>query len=91
MTANEHVGWFWDELMAEDSDDSSPVPKLDALMTEAMARRGVIKPVEGAPSDSKNWATTPAYILPTGGTTGDPKAVTLSHRNMVANAWQQFY
>lgn len=38
-----------------------------------------------------DWATTPAYILPTGGTTGDPKAVTLSHRNMVANAWQQYY
>ncbi len=29
-----------------------------------------------------------AYILPTGGTTGAPKAVTLSHRNLVANAWQ---
>ena len=35
-------------------------------------------------------ATDPAYILPTGGTTGHPKAVTLSHQNMVANAWQQF-
>ena len=34
--------------------------------------------------------TDPAYILPTGGTTGNPKAVTLSHQNMVANAWQQF-
>ncbi|MCO8121139.1 AMP-binding protein [Stieleria sp. TO1_6] len=32
----------------------------------------------------------PAYILPTGGTTGSPKAVTLSHQNMVANAWQQY-
>lgn len=32
----------------------------------------------------------PAYILPTGGTTGNPKAVTLSHQNMVANAWQQY-
>ncbi len=30
----------------------------------------------------------PAYILSTGGTTGNPKAVTLSHRNIVANAWQ---
>lgn len=30
----------------------------------------------------------PAYILPTGGTTADPKAVVLSHRNLVANAWQ---
>lgn len=38
-----------------------------------------------------DWATTPAYILPTGGTTGEPKAVTLSHRNMVANAWQQYH
>jgi len=38
-----------------------------------------------------DWATVPAYILPTGGTTGEPKAVTLSHRNMVANAWQQYY
>ncbi|MGQ0634513.1 MAG: AMP-binding protein [Planctomycetaceae bacterium] len=30
----------------------------------------------------------PAYILPTGGTTGDPKAVVLAHRNLMANAWQ---
>ncbi len=36
-----------------------------------------------------NPHTDPAYILPTGGTTGVPKAVTLSHENMVANAWQQ--
>ncbi len=33
----------------------------------------------------------PAYILATGGTTGDPKAVTLSHGNLVSNAWQQYY
>ncbi|WP_153558887.1 AMP-binding protein [Roseimaritima sediminicola] len=32
---------------------------------------------------------TPAYILPTGGTTGQPKSVTLSHRNLTANALQQ--
>jgi len=31
-----------------------------------------------------------AYILPTGGTTGQAKAVTLSHQNLVANAWQQY-
>lgn len=37
-----------------------------------------------------NASRDPAYILPTGGTTGVPKAVTLSHTNMVANAWQQF-
>lgn len=34
---------------------------------------------------------TAAYILPTGGTTGKPKAVTLSHRNLVANAWQLYH
>ncbi|MBC8114472.1 MAG: AMP-binding protein, partial [Candidatus Saccharimonas sp.] len=33
-------------------------------------------------------ADAPAYILPTGGTTGNPKAVTLSHRNLLANALQ---
>jgi long-chain acyl-CoA synthetase len=46
---------------------------------------------------TRNWqpisidpVTDPAYIIPTGGTTGTPKAVTLSHRGMVANAWQQY-
>lgn len=34
-------------------------------------------------------ARDPAYILSTGGTMEDPKAVTLSHRNIVANALQQ--
>ncbi|MCG8653707.1 MAG: AMP-binding protein, partial [Pirellulales bacterium] len=37
-----------------------------------------------------NPARDPAYIIPTGGTTGTPKAVTLSHQSMVANAWQQY-
>lgn len=43
---------------------------------------GRVVPVETLTS------STPAYILSTGGTTGNPKAVTLSHRNIVANAWQ---
>jgi len=30
----------------------------------------------------------PAFVLPTGGTTGNPKAVTLSHSNLMAQAWQ---
>lgn len=29
-----------------------------------------------------------AFVLPTGGTTGAPKAVALSHRNLIAQAWQ---
>ena len=36
----------------------------------------------------RSEADTPAYILPTGGTTGAPKAVVLSHGNLIANAWQ---
>lgn len=40
------------------------------------------EPVEVASLDE------PAYILPTSGTTSAPKAVTLSHRNLIANAWQ---
>lgn len=45
----------------------------------------------------RNWqpitidpARDAAYIIPTGGTTDVPKAVTLSHQGMVANAWQQY-
>lgn len=38
-----------------------------------------------------NSTSLPAYILPTGGTTGNPKAVTLSHRNLIANAWQVYH
>jgi long-chain acyl-CoA synthetase len=30
----------------------------------------------------------PAFVLPTGGTTGNPKSVTLSHSNLIAQAWQ---
>ena len=37
---------------------------------------------------SKIDVASPAYVLPTGGTTGTPKAVVLSHRNLMANAWQ---
>jgi long-chain acyl-CoA synthetase len=52
-------------------------------MWEAIANSNAeVVPVETLTS------STPAYILSTGGTTGDPKAVTLSHRNIVANAWQ---
>jgi long-chain acyl-CoA synthetase len=105
MAANEHVGWFWDELMGGDTSIETehpepPVLRLDRILPEALIRRGIVDPsvvaadtaaVDKSSTVESKWATTPAYILPTGGTTGSTKAVTLSHRNMVANAWQQFY
>ena len=33
----------------------------------------------------------PAMILPTGGTTGVPRSVVLTHGNLVANAWQLYH
>jgi long-chain acyl-CoA synthetase len=33
----------------------------------------------------------PALVMPTGGTTGWPKAVLLTHRNLLANAWQLYH
>jgi len=45
-------------------------------------------PLAGLFRGDKN---TPAFILPTGGTTDHPKAVTLSHGNLLANAWQIYH
>ncbi|KAI8318492.1 acetyl-CoA synthetase-like protein, partial [Martensiomyces pterosporus] len=41
--------------------------------------------VHGQPSD---FATAPAYICSSSGTTGKPKGVILTHRNLIANAMQ---
>ncbi|MEQ9412025.1 MAG: AMP-binding protein [Fuerstiella sp.] len=81
MSATEHVGWFWDEVTSSG----------DIAETAATPSVGSGFSLPGHGHDQADWAATPAYILPTGGTTGEPKAVTLSHRNMVANAWQQYY
>lgn len=107
LSANEHVGWFWDELMSDDESPGAavgesqvvpeilkkragrPFDKSDAGHTPTSVESGSTDPRLGIPEP--NWAERPAYILPTGGTTGEPKAVTLSHTNLVANAWQQYY
>ncbi|MGZ0173798.1 MAG: AMP-binding protein [Planctomycetales bacterium] len=57
-------------------------PTHHSLEDQVAAGDADFQPVEAASRDE------PAYILPTGGTTGAPKAVTLSHRNLIANAWQ---
>lgn len=59
---------------------SSQVPTGDFL-TELSQVEPIAEPVRSASGQ-------PAYILPTGGTTGHPKAVTLSHVNLLANALQ---
>lgn len=43
------------------------------------------------PLPHENASDRPAYILCTGGTTAAPKAVVLSHGNLMANAWQLFH
>jgi long-chain acyl-CoA synthetase len=71
---------------------------LHRLRTTGLRRKPVDTKIcsladELAPSDSSFVAAQssgdePAYILPTGGTTGQPKAVVLTHANLMANAWQ---
>src|SRR5262245_58407106 len=49
------------------------------------------KTIDGASENTDPVAidiSEPAYILPTGGTTGAPRAVVLAHRNLMANALQ---
>ncbi len=53
-------------------------PNLFRCLDAAPASRSVLAPSSEAP----------AALLPTGGTTGIPKAATLTHRNLVANALQ---
>ena len=61
---------------------ASDHPTHHSLEDQVAAGDADFQPVKSTSLDE------PAYILPTGGTTGAPKAVTLSHRNLIANAWQ---
>lgn len=60
------------------------VPANAADLDDVLATAGEADPVRVRPED-------PANILPSGGTTGTPKAVLLTHRNLVSNAWQVFH
>jgi long-chain acyl-CoA synthetase len=51
-------------------------------LDEAIASIGTTRTFDGGALHD------PAFVLPTGGTTGKPKAVTLSHSNLIAQAWQ---
>lgn len=55
----------------------------NGLEWEAFLTEGSEQPLEESPAPDDL-----ANILPTGGTTGHPKAVMLSHANLLSNAWQ---
>lgn len=56
--------------------------------TRVLRFADAIQPRAGDLSVPSGGLHEPAFVLPTGGTTGRPKAVTLSHRNLIAQAWQ---
>jgi len=83
LPAFKQLGYLW---MRQQRVGSWSLPSDEThhwLREEIAATQREWKPVDLDPTNDA------AYILPTGGTTGTPKAATLSHENMVANAWQQ--
>ncbi len=78
------LGYLWQRYQRNGAWSLPSDSKHAWFWEEVEATRREWKPVPLSPK------TDAAYILPTGGTTGSPKSVTLSHENLVANAWQQF-
>lgn len=80
----ERLGYAWVRFMRLGFKGICPTATVSAF-DEAVkfGRRRVdgFEPVRQSPTER-------AYILPTGGTTSHPKAVVLTHANLMANAWQ---
>jgi long-chain acyl-CoA synthetase len=84
MSRLEGLGYAWVRLMRLGFKGVSSSGRSAAIRDVLRAERRTedrFEPVCLSPSDR-------AYILPTGGTTSEPKAVTLTHANLMANAWQ---
>ncbi len=84
MSRLERLGYAWVRLMRLGLKGVGPHGKsieLRRILREGRRKEDGFTPVERNSHDR-------AYILPTGGTTSAPKAVTLTHGNLMANAWQ---
>ncbi|WP_437185362.1 AMP-binding protein [Planctomicrobium sp. SH668] len=80
----EGLGYAWVRLMRLGFSSINPKGKSISLIDVTKAGRlkeDGFEPLKMSPSDL-------AYILPTGGTTSEPKAVALTHGNLMSNAWQ---
>ncbi|SFI78209.1 long-chain-fatty-acid--CoA ligase [Planctomicrobium piriforme] len=84
MSRLERLGYAWVRLMRLGMKGVAPVSRsfeLRQILRDGRKTEDAFEPVAVTPADR-------AYILPTGGTTSAPKAVTLTHANLMANAWQ---
>jgi len=84
MSRLERLGYAWVRLMRlgwKGVSTHGQSVELRQVLREGRFREDGFDPVPVLPQDR-------AYILPTGGTTSAPKAVTLTHANLLANAWQ---
>jgi long-chain acyl-CoA synthetase len=84
MSRLEWLGYAWIRLMRLGIKGVSQQGKLYSLrevLRNNRHREDQLDPVKQEPGAR-------AYILPTGGTTSEPKAVTLTHANLMAQAWQ---
>jgi len=80
----EGLGYAWMRLMRLGWKKIHPQGESISLTDVTKAGKGGEDGFEPPPLAASDRA----YILPTGGTTSEPKSVALSHANLMANAWQ---